>query len=85
MYGDGTELDGIADLPTDRDKETRFRVQPTGYGNRVPGGTYTAKSFEKDTTRKKGRRTESTGSNGNNGKCISYLNVMTPILNIKMH
>jgi len=66
MYGDGTELDGIADLPTDRDKETRFRVQPKGYGNRVPGGTYTAKTIDKDTTRKKGRRTESTGSSGNN-------------------
>ncbi|KAK0464950.1 uncharacterized protein EV420DRAFT_1512129 [Desarmillaria tabescens] len=25
-YGDGTELDAIEDLPTDRDKESRFRV-----------------------------------------------------------
>ncbi|KAG2023088.1 hypothetical protein CC2G_000787 [Coprinopsis cinerea AmutBmut pab1-1] len=39
-YGDGTELDGIDDLPLDQDKEGRFRVQPKGYGNRVPGATY---------------------------------------------
>ena len=41
-YGDGTELDGIADLPTDRDKETRYRVQPKGHGNRIPGATYSS-------------------------------------------
>lgn len=32
-YGDGTELDAIEDLPTDRDKEGRFRVVPKGYSS----------------------------------------------------
>ncbi|KAM6498407.1 hypothetical protein JOM56_006355 [Amanita muscaria] len=41
-YGDGTELDGIIDLPTDREKETKYRVQPKGYGNRIPGATYSS-------------------------------------------
>ena len=31
-YGDGTELDGIEDLPTDRDQEGRYRVLPRGVG-----------------------------------------------------
>ncbi|KAF5356141.1 hypothetical protein D9756_004074 [Leucocoprinus leucothites] len=43
-YGDGTELDGFDDLPTDRDKETRYRVTPKGYGNRIPGASYPSKS-----------------------------------------
>ncbi|KAK1228609.1 hypothetical protein PQX77_008203 [Marasmius sp. AFHP31] len=61
-YGDGTELDNIDDLPTDRDKESRFRVQPKGYGNRIPGGTYSAtKPPEKGTIRKK--RREPSGTN----------------------
>lgn len=61
-YGDGTELDGIEDLPTDREKEGRFRVAPKGYGNRVPGGTYSSKSSgDKGTIRKKGRRESSEG------------------------
>lgn len=36
-YGDGTELDGIEDLPTDRDQEGKYRVAPKGYssGGRV--------------------------------------------------
>jgi hypothetical protein len=36
-YGDGTELDGIEDLPTDRDQEGKYRVTPKGYssGGRV--------------------------------------------------
>jgi len=46
-YGDGTELDHIEDLPTDRDKEVRYRVQPKGYGNRIPGATYASKVAEK--------------------------------------
>ncbi|KIK70858.1 hypothetical protein GYMLUDRAFT_32927 [Collybiopsis luxurians FD-317 M1] len=59
-YGDGTELDGFEDLPTDRDKESRFRVQPKGYGNRIPGGTFssrssTDKSNDKNTIRRKKR------------------------------
>ncbi|KAL0579361.1 hypothetical protein V5O48_002637 [Marasmius crinis-equi] len=62
-YGDGTELDNIDDLPTDRDKESRFRVQPKGYGNRIPGGTYsTTKPPDKGTIRKK-RREVSGSSN----------------------
>ncbi|KAF5385409.1 hypothetical protein D9757_005389 [Collybiopsis confluens] len=65
-YGDGTELDGFEDLPTDRDKETRFRVQPKGYGNRIPGGTFSMrsssdKSNDKNTIRRK-RREPSGGS-----------------------
>jgi len=39
-YGDGTELDAFEDLPLDRDKEGRYRVQPKGYGNRVPGASF---------------------------------------------
>lgn len=31
-YGDGTELDGIEDLPTDREKERLYRVTPKGVG-----------------------------------------------------
>ncbi|KAJ3734707.1 hypothetical protein DFJ43DRAFT_1114787 [Lentinula guzmanii] len=65
-YGDGTELDGFEDLPTDRDKESRFRVQPKGYGNRIPGGTFSSKPpgdkiTDKNTMRRK-RREVSGGS-----------------------
>ncbi|KAJ7293453.1 hypothetical protein C8J57DRAFT_1269081 [Mycena rebaudengoi] len=60
-FGDGTELDGIDDLPTDRDKESQYRVQPKGYGNRVPGGSYPSKTSEKGTIRRK-RRDGSEGS-----------------------
>ncbi|KAJ7706308.1 hypothetical protein B0H17DRAFT_1036660 [Mycena rosella] len=59
-FGDGTELDGFDDLPTDRDKESQYRVQPKGYGNRVPGGSTHAHSplelspkFHADPPRKK--------------------------------
>jgi hypothetical protein len=38
-YGDGTELDRFEDLPTDRDQESKFRVQAKGYGNRLSGGS----------------------------------------------
>jgi hypothetical protein len=61
-YGDGTELDAIADLPTDREKEGLFRVQPKGYGNRVPGGSYSAKTIERNL--KKGKRKVSSESTG---------------------
>ncbi|KAF8634468.1 hypothetical protein AX15_000909 [Amanita polypyramis BW_CC] len=56
-YGDGTELDGFADLPTDREKEIKYRVQPKGYGNRIPGATYSSvvKSSEKGPMRIKGK------------------------------
>lgn len=63
-YGDGTELDGIDDLPTDREKEGRFRVQPKGYGNRIPGASFPSKTNEKGTVRKRGRRDGLTGSTG---------------------
>lgn len=46
MYGDGTELDAFEDLPTDRDKESRYRVQPKGFGNRVPGAMYPSKGSD---------------------------------------
>ena len=65
-YGDGTELDGIEDLPTNREKEVRYRVQPKGFGNRIPGAAYPPnagdrivaidKPPEKGTIRKKGKR-----------------------------
>ncbi|RDB29183.1 Protein byr4 [Hypsizygus marmoreus] len=61
-YGDGTELDGIEDLPTDREKEGRYRVQPKSYGNRIPGASFPAKPNEKGNVRKKGRREGSSGS-----------------------
>ena len=56
-YGDGTELDQFADLPTDREKEVKFHVQPKGYGNRIPGATYSSvvKSSEKVPIRTKGK------------------------------
>ncbi|KAG8851846.1 hypothetical protein FRB96_009030 [Tulasnella sp. 330] len=33
VFGDGTELDGIEDLTVERDKESKFRVAPSGRGN----------------------------------------------------
>ncbi|KAG6818043.1 hypothetical protein H0H87_009198 [Tephrocybe sp. NHM501043] len=56
LFGDGTELDGFEDLPTDRDKEGKFRVQPKGYGNRAPSGASSSKSSDKGTIKKKSRR-----------------------------
>lgn len=32
-FGDGTELDSIEDLAVEREKESKFRVAPTGRGN----------------------------------------------------
>ena len=65
-FGDGTELDGIEDLPTDREKEVRYRIRPKGFGNRIPGATYPPnvgdkmttidKPPDKGTMRKKGKR-----------------------------
>lgn len=56
-YGDGTELDAIADLPTDGDKESRFRVQPKGYGNRIPAASFSPSKFaDKSAIRKRGHR-----------------------------
>lgn len=63
-YGDGTELDGFEDLPTDRDKEVKFRIQPKATSR---GGTTTCskssskeKDKDKGTLRKKGRVDEPT-------------------------
>ncbi|KAF7320303.1 hypothetical protein MKEN_00815100 [Mycena kentingensis (nom. inval.)] len=57
LFGDGTELDAFDDLPTDREKESRYRVQPKGHGNRIPGGTYS-----KGTIRRKRREGSDGGS-----------------------
>ncbi|KAI0660394.1 hypothetical protein C8Q70DRAFT_1132074 [Cubamyces menziesii] len=65
-YGDGTELDGFDDLPTDRDKEGKYRVQPKGYGNRIPGASYpkssAADASATGTIRRKAKTREFSGS-----------------------
>ncbi|KZT41339.1 hypothetical protein SISSUDRAFT_982041 [Sistotremastrum suecicum HHB10207 ss-3] len=77
-YGDGTELDGIEDLPTDREKERRFRVVPKGTGNRVPGSSYAQvaapapPSSFKDTIRRKAE----SGSISNSKAGIAVLNAL---------
>ena len=68
LYGSGNELDAFDDLPTDRDKESQYRIQPKGYGNRV-AGTSREKSAEtkdsgKGTIRKKSTRSLSTSGSG---------------------
>lgn len=61
-YGDGTELDGIEDLPTDREQEGRYRVLPRGAP--VPAPRLSKGAIEKDIKgtigRKSGKR-EGTG------------------------
>ncbi|KAH9968840.1 hypothetical protein BC827DRAFT_1263322 [Russula dissimulans] len=68
QYGDGTELDTFDDLPTDRDKESRYRVQPKGYGNRVAGASREKSTENKDsgktTMRKKSTRSLSMSGSG---------------------
>ncbi|TFK77224.1 hypothetical protein BDN72DRAFT_873603 [Pluteus cervinus] len=54
-YGDGTELDGFEDLPTNREQEARYHVQPKGFGNRIPGGSYPHLAPEKGTIRRKSK------------------------------
>ncbi|CAL1695331.1 unnamed protein product [Somion occarium] len=67
-YGDGTELDGIEDLPLNRDKESQYRVAPKGFGNRVPGASYSSKvtgggsSTGKGTLRRSRKHDLSSGS-----------------------
>lgn len=39
VFGDGTELDAIEDLTVEREKESQFRVAPTGRGNVGQMGT----------------------------------------------
>ncbi len=68
LYGDGTELDTFDDLPTDRDKESQYHVQPKGYGNRT-AGSRREKSIEikdpgRGTIRKKSTRTLSMSGSG---------------------
>lgn len=55
VFGDGTELDEIEDLPVDREKEARLRVQPKGYQNRIPSGSMpkSEKDFSRGTIRRK--------------------------------
>ena len=68
QFGDGTELDNFDDLPTDRDKESQYRVKPKGHGNRVTGASREkiadSKEPVKGTLRKKSTRTLSTSAPG---------------------
>jgi hypothetical protein len=62
-YGDGTELDGIEDLPTDRDRENKYRVAPKGYSS---GG----KVVRKDSS---ASRDNPESLNGQSQNCISHV------------
>jgi hypothetical protein len=68
LYGDGTELDAFDDLPTDRDKESKYRVQPRGHGSRVAGASREKGADNKDsgkgTLRKKSIRSLSMSGSG---------------------
>ena len=57
-YGDGTELDAFDDLPTDRDKEFKFRVLPKATSRNVLNSLskISDKEGEKAMLRKKGRK-----------------------------
>ncbi|KIJ68582.1 hypothetical protein HYDPIDRAFT_146878 [Hydnomerulius pinastri MD-312] len=80
-YGDGTELDAFDDLPTDRDKEGKFRVQPkaTSRGGHV---TNLSKSSDKDkdrergTLRKKGRKDGSSPTPDSSGALAPSTNTL---------
>ncbi|GJJ13902.1 hypothetical protein Clacol_008159 [Clathrus columnatus] len=47
-YGDGTELDGIEDLPIDRERESQYRVVPRGSGGPRLGTNSKKSSPEKE-------------------------------------
>ena len=68
LYGDGTELDTFDDLPTDRDQESRYHIQPKGYGSRVASASREKsnenKGSGKATVRKKSTRSLSTSGSG---------------------
>jgi hypothetical protein len=68
QFGDGTELDNFDDLPTDRDKESQYRVQPKGHGNRVAGASREKSTESKEpgkgTLRRKSTRTLATSGSG---------------------
>ncbi|PIL31640.1 hypothetical protein GSI_06342 [Ganoderma sinense ZZ0214-1] len=72
-YGDGTELDLFDDLPTDREKEGKYRVQPKGYGNRVPGASYPkpSEASAMGTIRRKSTRNFSGGSDSSKAPASS--------------
>ncbi|KAL4070835.1 hypothetical protein J3A83DRAFT_3290693 [Scleroderma citrinum] len=57
-YGDGTELDAFDDLPTNRDKECKFRVLPKATSRNALNSLAnpSEKEKEKSTLRKKGRK-----------------------------
>ncbi|OJT03081.1 Protein byr4 [Trametes pubescens] len=72
-YGDGTELDAFEDLPTDREQEGKYRVQPKGYGNRVPGASYPKPSSAADasatgTIRRRAKARDFSGSGPESSK-----------------
>lgn len=73
-YGDGTELDAFEDLPTDRDKEVRFRVQPksTSRGGitTCPKSSNKERDKDKGTLRKKGRIEEPSPALGQYLRCL---------------
>lgn len=67
LYGDGTELDTFDDLPTDRDKESRYHVQPKGHGrsmSRTQGVESKDSGTGKAALRKKSTRSLSTSGSG---------------------
>ena len=72
-YGDGTELDGFEDLPTDREKEVKFRVQPKatsrGGVTTCPKSSNKEKDKDKGTLRKKGRIDEPSLAPGQYMRC----------------
>lgn len=70
-YGDGTELDGFEDLPTDREKEVKFRVQPKARGGvaTCPKSSNKEKDKDKGTLRKKGRIDEPSPAPGQYIRC----------------
>jgi len=65
LYGDGTELDAFDDLPTDRDKECRYHVQPKGHSRSVSRTQgVESKDSGKAAIRKKSTRSLSTSGSG---------------------
>lgn len=73
-YGDGTELDAIDDLPTNREQEARFHVQPKGFGNRISGATPVIPPMDKDSGKVTIRRKSKLEISGaTSGKSLSSL------------
>lgn len=84
-YGDGTELDAFDDLPTDRDKEGRFRVQPKATNRGSVANLSKSSDKEKDketgTMRKKGRK-DVTSPGKNTCICVLALLIYLPIIDV---